>query len=254
MRSPDAVPPLGPLDCQVWWAGLAEHHPNHHRLLDPVELHRRSAYRREDDRRRFVLGAVVARVVLGRHLGLAPDRVPLDRTCAGCGRSHGRPRPPADAGVELSVSHSGDWVLVAVTAGAPVGVDIERLDPAAADEIARSVLAPAERTNAEPTDAERADAVPGAGLFRYWVRKEAALKATGDGLRVAMTELTVTPPDRPARLVAWTGRPDLPARLHLVDLAGDPAYAASVAVIGAAPVIYSLPARDLLRDLAGRGP
>jgi 4'-phosphopantetheinyl transferase len=46
------------------------------------------------------------------------------------------------------------------------------------------------------------------GFLRYWTRKEAVLKATGDGLRVPMDELVVSAPEEAAELRSWRGRPD----------------------------------------------
>ena len=42
-----------------------------------------------------------------------------------------------------------------------------------------------------------------ARFFRYWVAKEAVLKATGDGLRTPMTALSMSPADEPPVLVDW---------------------------------------------------
>ena len=110
----------------MWWAGLAGMRRGLARLLDPVEQQRRAAYRERADRDRFVLGVLITRVVLGAHLDLAPERVSIDRICAHCGRPDGGPRSVDDADVRLSISHSGDLVVVAFTVDCPVGVDIER--------------------------------------------------------------------------------------------------------------------------------
>lgn len=85
------------------------------------------------------------------------------------------------------------------------------------------------------TDAAGAAA---AGLFAYWVRKEAILKATGDGLRFPMTGLHVSPPEEPPRLLGWAGRPDLIDRITLRTLDAGPGYAACLALLDqpAAPV------------------
>ena len=64
-------------------------------------------------------------------------------------------------------------------------------------------------------------------------RKEALLKATGDGLAVAPATITVTPPDAPPALVAWTAAPPLASAAHLFDLDPGPGHVASLAVLGA---------------------
>lgn len=212
----------------MWWTRLAGLRPGLERLLDPVERERQAAYREQADRDRFAVGVVVSRMVLGAHIGVAPERVSIDRTCPHCGRPDGRPRLAGNTGVRFSVSHSGDVVVVAFTVNCAVGVDVERLDPSRGPELAQLILSPAERADF--------DTLPPAGqlrgFFRYWVRKEAVLKATGEGLRVPFGDLTLSPPDQPPRLVEWVGRPEVPPRVHLVDLPCDPGYAASLAFVG----------------------
>jgi 4'-phosphopantetheinyl transferase len=172
------------------------------------------------------------RHALGRHLGVPPDRVPLDRTCPDCGRPHGRPRlAGAAGGPELSVSHSGRWVAVAAHLGGPVGVDVEQvkedLDVTA---LARITMAPDERRSL----AEAPDRA--AAFTRLWCRKEAVVKLTGDGLRADLAEVEVTGYDEPAALLRWPRHPALPGRLVLRDLDTEPGYAACLAVLADGPV------------------
>lgn len=209
--------------CEVWWARPDAARPWHRRLFTADELGRADAYRRREDRDRFTVGCATSRLVLGRLLGLAPADVPLRRDCARCGRPHGRPRLPGDE-LHLSVSHSGDWVAVAVTDLGPVGVDVERHAPTA--ELAETVLSPAEAAVlARLPEPERATA-----LIEYWVRKEAVLKATGDGLRVALSGVVVSAPGEPAALISYAGRPGLVMALR--ELSPRPGHAAVLAVAG----------------------
>jgi 4'-phosphopantetheinyl transferase len=94
---------------------------------------------------------------------------------------HGKPYL-ADGGPHFSLSHAADVALVAVSAGGPVGVDVERIRPdVGIDVFARELVAPPE--------ADRIDALPGdertRAWFQAWTRLEAAAKASGDGLRDA---------------------------------------------------------------------
>lgn len=180
-------------------------------LLDGTELTRRERYVREGDRRRFTLGVNLTKWEVARRTGLPPERIALDRTCPDCGAPHGRPLYP---GLHLSVSHSGDLVGVAV-AEVPVGLDVEERG----------------RPMGELDGHVRSAGEPPGDLHVYWTRKEALLKATGDGLRVPMTDLTVSAADAPAALLDWRGRPELPGRIRLRDLEPDPAYAAAIALI-----------------------
>jgi hypothetical protein len=53
--------------------------------------------------------------------------VVVDRSCPSCGRHHGRPHLPG-TGLDVSISHSGATVAVAVSNAGPVGVDAQLRD------------------------------------------------------------------------------------------------------------------------------
>ncbi|RAY16022.1 4-phosphopantetheinyl transferase [Actinomadura craniellae] len=217
----------------VWWASVREAGPAHLALLDEVERARRERYLRDVDRDRFTLGAAVTRLAAGRERGLPPDRVPLTRTCPDCGAPHGR--PVIAGGPHISVSHSGDRVAVAVSAHGPVGVDVEAAGRSLA-EVAAQLLGPDERVR---------DA---ADLLTYWTRKEAVLKVTGDGLRVPLTDVRVSGPGEPPRLLDWAGRPGLAGRITLCALDPGPGHAACLALLDQpAAEVVERPAAELLR-------
>ena len=112
--------------------------------------------------------------VLSRYLGRPVDALDFLRG------PHGKPRlrPPC-AGLEFNVSHSGRWQVLAVSGGAPVGVDIEPLDSARnVERIARRFYTSAE---VETMDGLREDAAR-AYFFDCWVLKEALSKAAGGAL------------------------------------------------------------------------
>jgi 4'-phosphopantetheinyl transferase len=208
--------------CDVWWATLSDVRPEHASLLNSVERQRRERYLRAEDRDRFTLGVAMTRLALGPLLGVPPAKVPLTRACRDCGEPHG---PPVVAGgPHLSVSHSGDRVALAMSAGGPVGIDVEECSRQLDSSIERHVLAPEESTGPDAPDGM-------GGIFMYWTRKEALVKATGDGLRAPMNEITVSPPSEPPRLLAWSGRADLVGRFSMYALDPGPGYAACLALI-----------------------
>lgn len=192
------------------------------RLLDEAERSRWSGYRRDEDRQRFLAGCALAKLALaasGAGHG-DPARIILDRNCARCGKPHGKPAA-AGSGLELSVSHSGDRIAVAVTEVAPVGIDVERQrELGDLESLSRYVLA----------DSERAAVTSSAELLVLWSRKEAVTKATGDGLGVPFKDVVVSGPGDPARLIAWP-YPRAPGTVTLADLDLGPGYSASLAVL-----------------------
>jgi 4'-phosphopantetheinyl transferase len=212
-----------PLPCHVWWARRTEVDARHEALLSPVERARRDQYVRPEDRDRFTVAAGTLRLVAAELLGVAPGALTVDRTCERCGKPHGRPTLPGHD-LHVSLSHSGDWVAVATTRLGPVGVDVERIGPADYRKLLRHVA----------DDAEQPEIRTTGDFYRCWTRKEAVLKATGDGLRTPMPGVRLrTEGGRPV-LVSYAGRPGLVAQL--ADLGPRAGYHAAVAVLTGAPL------------------
>lgn len=225
---------LPPAECHVWWgdpdgplAGCTE-------LLDTGERVRMRRLALEADRRRYVAAHVLARMVVSRYVDRHPADLRLVARCATCGGPHGKPRLEGHTtALELSLSHSTDRVVVAVAgAGVSVGVDVEKVEDSLDHaRLAKDVLAPVEqRAMGRLPPAER-----GAGFFRYWVRKEAVLKATGDGLLSPPNLLTVSPPDQAAAVVHWERHPSADVAVQLHDLVAGRGYVASVALLSDTP-------------------
>src|SRR5581483_6699850 len=175
----------------VWWARPADAgaFPGLAALLDGTERERWSGYRRAEDRNRFLVGCSLAKSVAAGELGLTAAEIALDRTCAQCGKPHGKPRL-VGSDLELSVSHSGDRVAVAAARGAPVGVDVEDANGRARGEDDQAALERYVLSDAEMATYPVGPAVPDAeqrlrNFLVIWTRKEAVTKATGDGLRVS---------------------------------------------------------------------
>jgi len=117
--------------------------------------------------------------VAARYLGCDPASVRVAR--AGAGK-------PELEGSELAVSltHSGDIVLVALAAGGEVGVDAELIRPDAAGwRLVDHALTRSERARLDTApETDRAEY-----FLRAWTRKEAILKAAGTGLGIDPREV-----------------------------------------------------------------
>ncbi|GAA1313821.1 4'-phosphopantetheinyl transferase family protein [Saccharothrix xinjiangensis] len=216
--------------CEVWWARPVDGLTG---LLDADERARLARFRDRGALLRHVTGRALARVLLGRELGASPAGVRLTASCERCGCANGKPRLAEPRGVHFSVSHSGDRVVVALSRGADVGVDVEETGPV------------------DPRAAELAGCPAGAGFHLAWARKEAVLKATGHGLSVPPAAVRLSPPDEPPRLLGWSGPEPLGTPVALHDLDAGPGYAASVALLtGGAWAVEQFDAVPLL---AGHG-
>jgi 4'-phosphopantetheinyl transferase len=220
---------------EVWWGRIGQVRDEFAEELDALERQRLEAYVRGEDKARFLLGCTIVRRLLAARLSLPAAKISLDRSCPECGRPHGKVR--AD-GVELSVTHSGDLVGVALHPRTAVGLDVERIDPAIdADAIAGVSLAAVEMR-----ELRRYDGVAKARAFtQYWTRKEAIVKATGNGIRTDLRTVIVSPPDQPAQFLS--------GGLQLIDLEVDEDYAAALAVASAEPPVVRMEdATKLLRS------
>jgi 4'-phosphopantetheinyl transferase len=197
-------------------------------LLDDGVRARIGTLRQEVDRCRHATGAALSDLLVRAHGG--PDARVVRARDAG----------PAITGAELyvSVAHGGAWVAVAVTDVAPIGVDVEPVDRTLdVDGVAENVLAPAERdvfAEIAGDDARRR------AFLVWWTRKEAVLKATGDGLRLDPREVVLSGPGAPPRVVGFAGRPELRAGSALADLTPDAAHVGAVAVLAAEPVTLTV--------------
>lgn len=179
------------IPCQVWWAApvALEDAPHLLPLLDDHEQERLRRFRRPVDTARYLAVHALTRLVLGDLLGLRADKLVFDRTCR-CGQPHGKP-VLAEGGPHFSFTHAGDLVGLAVHADGAIGLDVEQVrgmnDLAS---MAKHISSPTEQAPDGP-----------AAFFRSWTRKEALLKATGEGLSSPMTAITLGPDG----VESWTG-------------------------------------------------
>lgn len=228
MGSRYQVPPLTASTCQVWVVPVSAPAPTLAGLLDDGE--RRQWVRHVDDTARdaFLVGHALTRLVVGAHTGTPARAVRFAAVCRRCGGDHGKPTVIGADAVQVSLSHCSGLVAVAVAQRRAVGVDVEQVAPRVAG-IIEPALTAAERAVVRALPADRQ---PDAAT-RYWVRKEAVLKATGHGLTVEPRRLTVSAPSEAPRLLGWTVPGSRWAEVHLADVPAPVGYCASVAFVGA---------------------
>ncbi|GAA4931990.1 4'-phosphopantetheinyl transferase superfamily protein [Streptomonospora halophila] len=228
------------LTCRLWWASPDDASPALLDLLDPEERERRARFRARADRDRYLVAHALARLALAREAGCEPAEVAFTLHCRSCERRpdprpepHGKPRPAgAAAGLEISISHSGERVLLALAHGVAVGADVEQVSADRdTDGLVDYCLSPAERGDLDRVPGDRRTE----GFFGYWARKEALLKATGDGLSGGLAAVGVSGPFEPAGVLAWDS-PDAPEHVRLTDLDAGPGYRAALAALTPAPL------------------
>ena len=192
-------------------------------LLDDEERARSTRFVRPPDRRRFVLAHAALRMFLARCLDVHPTAVRYEKGV------HGKPRLAEGLpSLEFNLSHSGGLGVLAVARDRSVGVDVEQVrDVPDALSIADTHFSAAERQVLRSLPAAE---LRGA-FFRCWTRKEALIKALGEGLGRALDSFDVDlAPDSMSALTRFDGRSGNEAGWSLRDLTAPTGYAAAGAV------------------------
>jgi 4'-phosphopantetheinyl transferase len=192
--------------------------------LAPDEAARAARLYFPQDRARFIAARGLLRRILARYVHWPPEAL---RFTYG---ARGKPSlAEPGAGLEFNLAHSHGLALYAVTRGRPVGVDIEYIRPQlAAERIAERFF------SAEEVAALRALAPEeqAAAFFRCWTRKEALLKAWGQGLAFGLDRFTVSCAVEQAAVLATAFDPAEAARWSLYPLDPGPGYVGALAARG----------------------
>jgi 4'-phosphopantetheinyl transferase len=214
------------------------------RLLDAGEQERLSRLYREQDRALFLAAHALTRIVLSAHLGMDPRAIRFSNICRYCGARHGKPQIDPPCPLDFSISHSGQRAVVAIATGAVVGVDVECVTPLWGDAaLVSMMLSNSEKLIVDGFQGRARDEA----LFRYWTRKEAILKATGHGLAVSPSSITVSSPYHAPALLVWTAKIPVEAAF-LYDLDAGPEHVASLATLDAELKISEHQANEMLAN------
>jgi 4'-phosphopantetheinyl transferase len=173
------------------------------------------------DRDHFIVARGVLRELLGRYLKRSPVEVPL------CYGDYGKPELSKDklkGSIRFNLSHSNGLAVYAFASEREVGIDLELVRPAfAVDGIASRFFSDQEVLDLHKLPLEmRAE-----GFFLCWTRKEAYVKARGQGLQIPLKNFSVTlTPKEPAELKSvdgarWTLRSFRPAPGYVAAVVGE---------------------------------
>lgn len=169
----------------------------------------------------YATGRVLLRSVLGAYSGRAPSDVSI---VIG---QYGRPECPSD-GLRFNLSHSDDCLMIAVSVGGAVGVDVERVRAIdAAESLASRHFHPDEsRDIATLSEASERSLA----FLRCWVRKEAYLKGVGVGLHGALDDFRVPVEPAPVSWVRRRGDAEATASWRVLDVEPCAGYVGALAV------------------------
>jgi 4'-phosphopantetheinyl transferase len=223
---PGALTPPRENEVHVWRGSLSRRPGEVARLRDlltPHEYARADRYRFERDRSRYIVGRAALRLLLARYLDAEPEELEI-----GYGEFD---KPYLDGGPSFNLSHSGSVALYAFASTGELGIDVE-LDNAdlSREHIAERFFSPAEVSMLRALPAE----VQPRAFLSCWTRKEAFVKARGDGLGLALDSFDVTlAPNVPAALLRTAWCAEEAAEWTIEDLSDRRAgYIAAVALRG----------------------
>jgi 4'-phosphopantetheinyl transferase len=217
---------LGESDVDVWLAPLDVSSSALLRLeqtLSADERERAARFHRPDDRRRYIAARGFLRRTLAGYLKAPPESLGFSYN------AFGKPALAA-SGLAFNVSHSHGLALYAVTRERRIGVDVERIRPDFATlQIAERFFAPGEVARLRAVS----PALQAQAFFDCWTRKEAFIKARGEGLSLPLDQFEVTlgPGVKPA-ITRADDDPQASQHWTLRELHPAANYAGAVAVEG----------------------
>ena len=217
-------------EVHVWCASLdrsPESIENLALLLSVEERTRAARFYFERDRKHFIMGRGLLRMILSSYLGMKPAQV----------RFHYGPngKPALKAGahgktVQFNLSHSQDVALYAICCNRQVGVDVEYIQTVPeADRIAEDFFSPHESAMIHACSEEHKMDL----FFHMWTYKEAYLKASGEGLTRPLTEIKTLPVyGEPAHLFSTVGDRREAFQWRMQSFRPQPGYLAAVVAEG----------------------
>jgi|ERR1700676_2427118 4'-phosphopantetheinyl transferase len=188
--------------------------------LSTDEKARAKRFRFQPDRKCFVATRAALRELLGRYVKRAPAQLEFDYG------PQGKPALRSDftgPSVQFNVSHSHGVALFGFAVGRALGLDVELVRNFSGDAIAERYFSPQEVAELRRLPATLRDE----GFFLCWTRKEAYIKARGEGLHVPLKSFHVSlTPGKPERLettdgVDWTMRSLRPDSQYVGALVGE---------------------------------
>lgn len=224
-----AHPKLSRNDVHIWWAALDQTLPRIEQMaeiLSENEGMRAGRFHFERDRRRFIIGRGTLRMLLSLYLDMEPDQLKFYYG------AYGKPYLDQDgnSAMKFNLAHSHELAVYAFALGREMGVDVEYVRHIPdIEQIAASFFSQQENAvlKSLPKDQKR-DA-----FYNCWTRKEAYIKAIGEGLSHPLDQFDVSlTPGKPAHLLKVAGDTEEASRWQLKALTPASGYVAALAVEG----------------------
>lgn len=168
------------------------------RLLSSDEQHRAERFHFEFLRNRFVVARSMLRILLSHYVHLPPQNIVFRYAITGK-PALARISSHTMSELKFNLSHSCDLALYAITLGREVGVDVELVKPIPDfEKIAEQYFSPTECEDLASVSVDKKLEA----FYSCWTRKEAYIKAVGEGLSIPLNSFSV--PMQPGSPIRFT--------------------------------------------------
>lgn len=132
-------------------------------ILQNDELQKAEKFKQFDDKKRFLIGKLFSKILISKQLNHIPSEIIFSFT---------KFNKPVFKNFHFNVSHSGNYITIILSA-VPVGIDVELIK-------VNFDYKPLLPECFNKTEIEKINDIM--DFYTFWTRKEALLKATGEGL------------------------------------------------------------------------
>ena len=194
------------------------------KLFSHDEKNRAKKFRFNIDSQRFIIARGILRSLVGKYLEINPAEISFQYS------EFGKPGIAGNKSLQFNISHSQNIALFAFTKKFNVGVDVEFVNPnIEVKDIATKFFSANEIMNLLAlTEQEQT-----LGFFNCWTRKEAFIKAVGEGLSFPLDKFEVSlEPDKPAKLLATDWDPKAFSKWSMYSISPGAGFVGSLVIEG----------------------
>jgi len=194
------------------------------KLLSSDEKNRAKKFRFAKDSQNFIAARGILRVLIGKYLEINPAEISFQYS------EFGKPSIANNNSLQFNISHSQNIALFAFTKKFNIGVDVEFVNPKIeVQDIATRFFSTNEIKNLLALPEKQQTL----GFFYCWTRKEAFIKAVGEGLSFPLDKFEVSlEPNKPAKLLAINRQPKDAAKWSIYSLSPEPNFVGSLVIEG----------------------
>ncbi len=225
-KMPPSVLHLAENEVHIWKAALRwDEIAQLSELLAPDELARATRFHFAKDTLEYTIARGLLRLILSTYLEVKPQTIEFAYN------AYGKPSLASESsnGLQFNLSHSHGLALYAITRSGSVGIDLEYIrQDLAWQQIAQQYFSPAEVTALnQVAEVERCQA-----FFHGWTRKEAYIKARGQGLSIPLNQVEVSLDPESAALLTTPHQPQAIDHWTLHAITPEANYTGAIAITG----------------------